>query len=508
MSFAIAITSYSQTNPFQKNKDRITAKTASMKNHGLNKLPILLVNSGNANVAQLLKQSWWDDQAGNWLNESANRRYYVNDRLVKVIQMSYDQTDTFNSYEYTYDASGRYILVEYKMFNQVTHQFENYSRYTITYSTNSSSVTLGENYNPSTSTWENNSRTTQIFDSRANLVRYKLEYYDSGLWVISYINASYISYYGNTKKKAIELDSVYIDTSSIMLPNYKTEKVYDANGKVAKINISTYNNGIEELEEVDSIHYDSNGVPTELIAYTPALSPIAKLSNLDWAGKFNPDVDLYDNEPVGYNIYEASGSNWDLVTRYSTSFPDNNGSSIRLKESYINNVFIPDSRSTRMFDAHKNRTEESEEVYYSVPNIWEIQYASKNYFQYDANDNITEIIYTSYDFADSAFINNSKEEYSEYITIAAGVNTSRNTIETKLYPNPSNSGKVYIDLNLVKSSSISIEIIDINGRIVNVQHQDLGQGLNTVELNGLNKGMYFVMITSEEGVSRTKLLVK
>ena len=74
-------------------------------------------------------------------------------------------------------------------------------------------------------------------------------------------------------------------------------------------------------------------------------------------------------------------------------------------------------------------------------------------------------------------------EYSNYITILAGVSPNKNTLEVKLYPNPSENGNVKINLNLEKSSNISISVIDINGRKVSSQEVNLGTGLNTVQLS-------------------------
>ena len=109
---------------------------------------------------------------------------------------------------------------------------------------------------------------------------------------------------------------------------------------------------------------------------------------------------------------------------------------------------------------------------------------------------------------DTAYINNQKMEYSNFINVVAGVNHSSNTLEVKLYPNPSTNGNVNINLNLEKASNISISVMDINGRIVSNQEVNLGSGLNTVQLDGLTQGLYLVVISSEYGVSRTKLLVK
>jgi hypothetical protein len=99
-------------------------------------------------------------------------------------------------------------------------------------------------------------------------------------------------------------------------------------------------------------------------------------------------------------------------------------------------------------------------------------------------------------------------EYSNFINVVAGVNYSSNTLEVKLYPNPSENGNVNINLNLEKASNISISVMDINGRKVSSQDVNLGTGLNTVQLTNLNAGLYFVEIVSDYGVSKSKLIVK
>lgn len=508
IAFAIVSATFAQTDVFQKNKNRIASRNSAIKNNTRNFYTAQKTNSSNVNVAQLMKESWWDDFFSSWSPNLANRYTYTNNKLVNALRLSYTMTDTIGSTDYTYDVNGRYSSITYKNFDLITHSFVYNGRQTNTYPNNNTIISFWENYDQVNNTWIPNNRYTEVFDNYGNSLSVIGEYYDSGLWTLSFAYSKFISYYNNTLKKTMEVDSSYNDVTGMMEAEYKVVKDYDANGRAFRIISSNYNNNVEEVEEVDSIFYNANGIPNTLVGCNPLLEPYIKLTNINWGSNYDPNIDLFDNQPLGYEMFAPLGGSWFLIGRTSTTFPDNYGSEIRLEENYDNNVFVPSSRYSYLFDFNKNNIEESNEDYDAANNVWLTSYGRKNQFQYDANNNIIEDISSQFQSFDSIYHYNYKNEYSDFISIVAGLNNTNKTIEAKLFPNPTTNGKVNIDLNLEKSSSISIEVIDINGRIVNIQHEDLGQGLNTIELNGLNKGLYFVVITSDYGVSRTKLMVK
>ena len=78
-----------------------------------------------------------------------------------------------------------------------------------------------------------------------------------------------------------------------------------------------------------------------------------------------------------------------------------------------------------------------------------------------------------------------------------------------LYPNPSN-GNVYVNFNGINGETASINVMDINGRVV--KHENLGK-LNSGEIGyvfettDLSTGIYIVSINSDLGVKRVAKLV-
>ena len=57
------------------------------------------------------------------------------------------------------------------------------------------------------------------------------------------------------------------------------------------------------------------------------------------------------------------------------------------------------------------------------------------------------------------------------------------------------------------ASALSIKITDLKGSVVYTDVRELGEGMNTIELHGLQQGLYVVVLSSEYGVARVKLAV-
>lgn len=503
MSITIVVASYAHQNPFERNR---TQKMNKAKIMAMNPMPKM--SAANINVPTISKSSWWNDFNNVWDPSSALRSTYLNDKLVSELQVSYTLTDTFGKYIYTYDNNNRYSMIEYKNYNPGTHTFTDNGRMTYTYASYGSYVALGEVYDMGTNTWTPNMREIRLYDNHFNNIRSSYESYQNGMWQINFGYASKITYYNNTNKISESIDSNYNQTTMQMEASYKANRTYNSAGLVQSILSYSYNNNVAELDEVDSVKYDNLGIPITLIIYdVTTMDPMFKIHDISWAGGFNPNVDLFENQPSSYLESGYMNNTWILTGRFTLQHPDNYGSVIFLDEEYDNNVYFPSYRRSQLNDSHLNGIEESEEEYDTFANVWITRYGYKNSYLYDMSGNITENISMQYQTMDTAYVNNQKMEFSNFINIAAGVNSTK-TIETKLFPNPSVNGSVSINLNLEKSSAINIELFDVNGRIIYSQNEDFGQGLNTIQLDGLTQGLYFVVISSDYGVSRTKMIVK
>lgn len=503
VALAVVTATYADKNPFQKNKGRELARK-----NAITKFELQNRSSSTVDVAKTIKASNWDTFNNIWDSSTAKIGTYANDRLVSELILSYSLTDTFRRNLYTYDANGRYVLVENQNFNPMTHSFTNDNRYSYTYSTNGNYTELYETYNTITNTWYPSFRTSYEFNSRKAQIKMLGEIYTNGQWSISFAMAKNITYYNNTNKTVQVIDSSYNSGTYQMEADYGLIYSYNNAGQAVRIEGYNYANNVGSLVEVDSVKYDGAGLPISLTIYDPTTMEASfRLNDLTWNGTFNPDINLFDNQPSSYITNQNVNNTWVIIERFTTTYPDNYGSKIALNEVYQNNIYTPVIKYHHINDFNFNEIENSEQNYNTTTATWEVAYGNQYTYQYDANNRTIEYITKHRYSSDTAYVNDQKFEYSDFITISTGLYSSK-TIETKLFPNPTSNGSVSINLNLEKSSSIIIDLMDLNGRLISSQSKDFGQGLNTIQLDGLTQGLYFVVISSEYGVSRTKLMVK
>lgn len=88
---------------------------------------------------------------------------------------------------------------------------------------------------------------------------------------------------------------------------------------------------------------------------------------------------------------------------------------------------------------------------------------------------------------------------------------NQNIANVNLYPNPVIAEDVKVDISLVQSSNLSINVVDINGRIVyTVPSQNYVAGNNTIVIpsSQFSKGMFFVNIAGENIKHNTSFIVR
>jgi len=82
-------------------------------------------------------------------------------------------------------------------------------------------------------------------------------------------------------------------------------------------------------------------------------------------------------------------------------------------------------------------------------------------------------------------------------------------LEPEIFPNP-NDGKAIIRFNLIKNADVSVDIYDINSRLIsNLYKGELNQGIQSFEwLAKVPNGIYFAKISSGKSVSSIKIIVE
>ncbi len=92
----------------------------------------------------------------------------------------------------------------------------------------------------------------------------------------------------------------------------------------------------------------------------------------------------------------------------------------------------------------------------------------------------------------------------------AGINEYTNSVSNlNLYPNPSN-GNLFVSLNNENSENVSVEISNCIGQVVKKVSLENTKGVmtNSIDLNGLNNGIYFVKTIVGNKSSTKKLILE
>ncbi len=79
-------------------------------------------------------------------------------------------------------------------------------------------------------------------------------------------------------------------------------------------------------------------------------------------------------------------------------------------------------------------------------------------------------------------------------------------LEISIYPNPANN-LINIDYNLLKTDHAQIFITDITGKIITEIEVNQAKGIETIKINNLKSGIYFIKINTD-GINKTYKFVK
>ena len=88
-------------------------------------------------------------------------------------------------------------------------------------------------------------------------------------------------------------------------------------------------------------------------------------------------------------------------------------------------------------------------------------------------------------------------EAQQWTFIPTGINDLNNGVALKVYPNPA-STNAYLEYSLTSDAVVTVEIINISGKVVRSQTKTSVAGINTVKLplESLGTGLYFIKVTS------------
>jgi hypothetical protein len=119
-------------------------------------------------------------------------------------------------------------------------------------------------------------------------------------------------------------------------------------------------------------------------------------------------------------------------------------------------------------------------------------------------DNIT--IKISSDFSVSCESSSSINPWNYDVTCADGGRMAGP--EFTVYPNPSKTSTVHLDLRDYLNQDLNIQVLDVRGNVINREELlNLSQPTHTMQLNNAVNGMYFVRVQTNRGVTTKKLII-
>ena len=77
----------------------------------------------------------------------------------------------------------------------------------------------------------------------------------------------------------------------------------------------------------------------------------------------------------------------------------------------------------------------------------------------------------------------------------------------KIYPNPSN-GNFEVSFTLSETENVLVQVLNNLGQVVLVRDEKLLAGNNTVSFSGVESGLYFVKVSTNNSSTVVRLLVK
>ncbi len=103
-----------------------------------------------------------------------------------------------------------------------------------------------------------------------------------------------------------------------------------------------------------------------------------------------------------------------------------------------------------------------------------------------------------------------KSDFGSFNNQATGIIDQNLIGNIILAPNPSQSGLVKLVVPMKTAESLEISIMDISGKVLNIQNLQTKQGLNTfqMDLSMLSKGVYIVHAQSSAAAQSTKLVIR
>jgi hypothetical protein len=218
------------------------------------------------------------------------------------------------------------------------------------------------------------------------------------------------------------------------------------------------------------------------------------ITNITEAGSFSPEISATDGENVVNSTFEIEVT--DLLAASSLELPQNESEEIELKPLFTW-AEVDDAENYKIAIATDEMNFNGSIIFStSVPNT-EYQLLG----ELDENQTYYWRVSTSNECGDS---------HSTIFSFTTEFTSSLFELEgnaVSVFPNPTSS-ILNVEFELGLEKEIQVELVDLSGTLV--QNQRLGQSQKNLilDLENLSNGVYFLRLTSENGVLTEKILIQ
>jgi len=319
--------------------------------------------------------------------------------------------------------------------------------------------------NLSGANWINIQRSRFEFDSWGNVTLEVVEKYQDGEWKTETgIKLEYELSGGKPVKYTI---SHYNPQTQLYTVVSRTTQTYDSNGLVATMMNEVYEAG--------------NWVNSSRVAYTwKSADEMASMLMENWEtnqwvfyGRYDYTYTTYGSFTAIFNIYEPESQQ-----------------------------YMPYLRETTTYDSHGNLTLQTTEAWLGI--MWMVTSGTKIDLTYQGN-NPTQKITQEYSGMD--YQNMTKEVFSNFLSLGKEEDIV-GAPDMTVYPNPA-TDQLNIRLkDFPVNSSVRIEILDFQGRVVTTANLLTNPGTLLMDLTSVPQGNYIVRVTSSTGKLLQKPVMK
>jgi len=370
-------------------------------------------------------------------------------------------------------------------------QFQNTDSIEYSYNIdNNLEMSLVINYNETTQTWNNFSRTLNEYDANGNRTSFTSQIWETDMWVLNYK----LIYSYNELDQLIQLNRQELLLGEIE-DDYQVFYTFNDENLLSRFFVQQSVNG-EWIDAVDAfISYDSNGYRTERLQ--------KRWDGVEWIDLFLTE---YTHDINGNRTEEERlrwvDDEWEPEVKYIAEFNSENLITSRVGQR-ANQDLVYENDSETVYIYNENNLIETET--YSLWNIsvWK-ENQNINYIYDDRENIIYNLTQQSPDGLNEPEDLIQRFYYYQYVS---NIEFNDNVLSFEVFPNPSD-GQINIDYQDHSIKEVRVSLFTIDGKKVTSADIQSPQGQIRLNFDGLESGNYIVKIQSDKSSVSKKIFIQ